>query len=63
MYDQFARCEESCTHELAQGGKLEELLSGDGPDKAYADKWLVKKHLERPTNARSWIGLISPHMT
>ena len=32
--DPYARCEESCTHDLAQGVLVDELLGADGPHPA-----------------------------
>ena len=47
--DPYARCDEGCTHDLARGVLLEELLGGDGP---FPPLWVPS-----PTSG-GWLHLI-----
>ena len=44
-YDPYARCEETCYHELAQGNTLADLMSGPGPHEDYAEAWMTGDNL------------------
>ena len=61
MQDPYARCEAMCTHELALGVELADLLSGeDGP---YHDGWYGwgnKAPKGIPLDARAWRGILPP---
>ncbi len=62
MADMYARCETSCTHDLADGVLLEDVLSGeDGP---YPDKWTGwgnQAPVGVPLNVRGWMDMIRQH--
>ena len=37
-YDPFSKCEEACSHDLASGVLVEDLLGGDGP---FVPMWVL----------------------
>ncbi len=46
--DPYAPCEESCTHDLATGVLVDELLGADGP---YPPVWT-------PVRAAGWLAVV-----
>ncbi len=62
MTDPYARCEKSCSHDLAIGVSVSEIVSDeDGP---YPDKWTGwgnRTPVGVPMNVRGWMDILRTH--
>ncbi len=62
MGDMYARCEETCSHDLGDPALVTDVLSGeDGP---YPDDWYGwgnRAPVGVPINVRGWMDMIRQH--